>query len=93
MTAVSRGLMIPLFIIVLIVLSVAGTLAVYTEPGIFGQWFGMVTEYKQAGTYSFTLFIVLNLIKSIDISHILGAVIIGFCAIVAALIQKGRRSN
>jgi len=33
---------------------VTGTLDVYTDPGMFGQWFGEVTEYKQAGTYSFT---------------------------------------
>jgi hypothetical protein len=33
---------------------VTGTLDVYTDPGMFGQWFGMVTEYKRAGTYSFT---------------------------------------
>jgi len=33
---------------------VTGTLDIYSDPGMFGQWFGMVTEYKQAGTYSFT---------------------------------------
>lgn len=33
---------------------ITGTLDVYTDPGMFGQWFGDVTEYQQAGTYSFT---------------------------------------
>jgi hypothetical protein len=33
---------------------VSGTLGVYTDAGMFGQWFGLVTEYQQAGTYSFT---------------------------------------
>ena len=33
---------------------VSGTLDVFIEPGMFGQWFGRVTQYRQAGTYSFT---------------------------------------
>ena len=32
---------------------ITGTLNVFTEPGMFGQFFGQVTEYKQAGTYNF----------------------------------------
>jgi len=33
---------------------ITGTLNVKSEPGIMGQWFGSVTEYKQAGTYRFS---------------------------------------
>jgi len=32
---------------------ITGTLGVFPDPGMFGQWFGTVTEYQQAGTYSF----------------------------------------
>ena len=32
---------------------ITGTLNVFTEPGMFGKFFGPVTEYKQAGTYNF----------------------------------------
>ena len=32
---------------------VTGNLLVVRDPGMFGQWFGQVWEYKQAGTYSF----------------------------------------
>ncbi len=32
----------------------AGTMTVISDPGYFGQWFGTLTEYKQAGTYIFS---------------------------------------
>jgi len=32
---------------------VTGTLDIYSLPGMFGQYFGRVTEYKLAGTYRF----------------------------------------